>query len=70
MISWNTILVEIKSRMACQLKGDLVLPDDSELKKGFKVSYILIEKNILEVLEKKSVLLEQNEKNCYVVTEI
>ena len=42
-----------KSRMACQLKGDLVLPDDSELKKGFKVSYILIEKNILEVLEKR-----------------
>ena len=40
MISWTTILVEIKSRMACQLKGDLVLPDDPELKKGFKVSYI------------------------------
>ena len=53
MISWTTILVKIKSRMACQLKGDLVLPDDSELKKGFKVSYILIEKNILEVLEKR-----------------
>lgn len=39
--------------MSCQVKQNLVLPDDPELKKCFKVSFILIEINILEVLEKR-----------------
>lgn len=48
--------------MFCQVKRDLVFPDDPELKKCFKVSCILIEINILEVLEKRVSSLNKMER--------